>query len=74
MIDAFPKLPFRLSGQFGLLFIWIGAMHSSVESCNSPETDKTRKKWRLMLASLSISWLFSLGSALLDQVVGQRGW
>lgn len=49
-------------------------MCSSVESRNSPQTDKTCKKSKLMLASLSISWLFSLGSALLDQVVGQRGW
>lgn len=45
-------------------------MCSSVESCNSPETDKTCEKSRLMLAPPSISWLFSLGSGFLDQVVG----
>lgn len=56
-----------------LFFIWIGAVRLSVESCNSPETDECEKS-RLMLASFSISWLFSLGSALLDQVVGPRGW
>lgn len=49
-------------------------MHSSVESSNSPATDKTCKKSGLMLASFSMSLLFSFGSALLDQVVGQSGW
>lgn len=48
-------------------------MHSSVESCNNPEADKTSKKWRLMLAPPDNSRLFSLGSRLLDQAVGRRG-
>lgn len=48
-------------------------MRSSVESCNSPGTDECEKS-RLMLASFSSSWLFSLGSTLLDHVVGPRGW
>lgn len=61
------------SGKFSLFFVWMGATRSSVESCNSPGTDKTCKKSRLMLASFSISWLFSLGSALLDHVVDQKG-
>lgn len=58
MIDAFLKLPFRLSAQLSLFLGGgvgggSGAARSSVESCNSPETDRTCKTPRLMLASLS---------------------
>lgn len=48
---------------------WIGALRSSVESCNSPETDKACAKLRLMLASATHSCL----PLAQRSAVGQRG-